>query len=194
MSQLRRSAVKLARTLHIYISLVGFLMFGFFAVTGIILNHDSFGWDQMSTATSRTRIDKSVARAGAQDAVVQALRSAAHTSLPATRFNARPEDIEVTFTGPARHTQALVNRATGDVELTVETRGWAGVLADLHKGAETGPVWKFLLDFISVLLVLSSATGLIILLSLPNRRAMGLLATAAGTVVALAAYLIWVPK
>lgn len=194
MSQLQRSAVKLARTLHIYISLVGFLMFGFFAVTGVILNHDSFGWDQMSTATSSARIATGVARGGAQETVVAALRSATHISLPATRFNARPGDIEVSFSGPGQHTQALVNRANGEVELTIETRGWAGVLADLHKGAETGPVWKFLLDFVSVLLVLSSITGLIILLSLPNRRALGLLAAAIGTVAALAAYLIWVPK
>ncbi len=194
MSQLTRKAVKLARTIHIYVSLVGFLMFGFFAVTGILLNHESFGWDQMSTASSRSKIDAAIARDGAQEGVVTALRAVIHTSLPATRYNAKGEDIEVTFNGPGQHTQALVNRASGEVELTVETRGWAGALADLHKGAETGAVWKFILDFVSVLLVVSSITGLIILLSLPNRRGLGLFATAAGTVATLVAYLLWVPK
>lgn len=194
MSQLTRKTVKWARTLHIYISLVGFFMFAFFAITGILLNHDSFGWDRMSTATSRSAIAKDIALAGKQNTVVGALQAALQTTLPATRFSAHPEEIEVAFTGPGHRIQALVNRTSGSVEVTAETRGWAGVLADLHKGAETGAVWKFLLDLISVLLVLSSITGLIILLSLPNRRWLGLLTAALGTVVALVGYVVWVPK
>lgn len=194
MSTWTRDTLKWARNIHIYVSLIGFLMFLFFAGTGILLNHDSFGMDVARTSEREATLPVALARAAEKDAVVQSLRAVAAVTLPLTQYNAQPDDIEVTFTGPGRRIQALVDRKTGAVRITDENRGLAGQLADLHKGAASGAVWKAILDGVSILLGVSSLSGIVMLIALPKRRRTGLLLAAAGTVTAVVTWLIWVPK
>jgi hypothetical protein len=194
MSTFTRETARWARTLHIYISLVGFLMFGFFAVTGILLNHDSFGFDQTNSTQKKISLPVEIARVGDQAAVAAALQDALGMRLSVTQYNARPDEIDATMAGPGQRAQVAIHRQDGAAEVTLESRGMAGRLADLHKGAESGGVWRAVLDAVSVLLAVSSLTGLIIVMSLPRRRKWGLFAASAGTVAAGLAYLIWVPK
>jgi hypothetical protein len=192
MSSWSREALKLARNIHIYVSLLGFLMFLFFAGTGILLNHDSFGMDV--ARTSERQVTLPLASAGNRDALVHSLRTAAGIALPLTQYNAQADDIEATFTGPGKRVQALIDRKSGAVRITEEDRGLAGRLADLHKGAAAGGVWRAILDGVSILLGVSSLSGIVMLIGLPKRRRMGLLLAAAGTVTAVVGWLVWVPK
>ena len=194
MNGFSREALKWARTIHIYISMIGFLMFLFFAGTGIVLNHDSFGWDIGRTSEAQVSLPGNVVFAGDQAAVVKALRLAAAVTLPLAQYNAQPDDIEATFAGPGKRTQALIDRRNGIARITVEDRGPAGVLADLHKGAASGKAWKVIMDGVSVLLGVSSLTGLVMILALPKRRRWGIFAAAAGTVGSVVGWWIWVPR
>ncbi len=90
--------------------------------------------------------------------------------------------------------QAVIHAADGTADVTYESRGVAGLLADLHKGAESGPMWRATLDTISVMLGFSSLTGIIMLLALPKRQRLGLLAATAGTVIIVLIYVVWVPR
>ncbi len=47
-----REVARWGLTLHIYISMTGFLLVLFFAVTGLTLNHDNFGLDGPRVATT----------------------------------------------------------------------------------------------------------------------------------------------
>jgi hypothetical protein len=194
MSAFTRETVKWARTLHVYFSLLGLLMFLFFAATGIFLTHDSFGLDQVQSTMSQITLPSGVANKGDQAAVVAQLRSAAGISLPVTNYSPDTDQIEITFAGPGKRTQARINRTDGSTELVFESRGWVGIIDDLHKGAETGWIWRGVMDVVSVWLVLSTITGFLMLLSLPRRRRLGLIFASLATVAVAVAYIFYVPR
>jgi hypothetical protein len=193
-SDLSRGILKWARTLHIYISLLGFLMFLFFAITGIALNHDSFGFDKVQSTTVQVKLPVAVVRGGEQDAIVKSLREAASLHMPVSEFSAQADEIDVAFAGPGKRVQAVIHPSDGTADVTVKSRGLAGMLADLHKGAESGAAWRTILDAISVMLAFSSITGFLMLLTLPKRQRLGLLAATSGTVIVILIYLVWVPR
>jgi uncharacterized protein len=194
MSDLSRGVFKWARTLHIYVSLLGFLMFLFFAVTGITLNHDSFGFDKVQSTTAQVKLPLAVVRTSDQGTIVNGLREAANVHMPVSQYSAQGDEINVAFAGPGKRVQVVIHAADGTADVTYESRGWAGLLADLHKGAESGPMWRAFLDTISAMLGFSSLTGIIMLLALPKRQRMGLLAATAGTVIIILIYVVWVPR
>lgn len=194
MSELSRNILKWARTLHIYISLLGFLMFLFFAVTGIMLNHDSFGFDKPASYTVEVKLPMDIVRSGDKDAIVKSFRAIARLRMPVSQFSAQSDEINIAFAGPGKRAQAVIHPADGIADLTYESRGLAGVLADLHKGAESGAVWREILDAVSVMLALSSLTGIVMLFGLPKRQKLGILAIAAGTIAIALIFVIWVPR
>jgi hypothetical protein len=89
--------------------------------------------------------------------------------------------------------EAAVRLADGHVELASEERGFAALLTDLHKGASAGGAWKWVIDGTAGLLVLGSLTGLVLWISLPKRRALGILALSVGILSAAATYWFLVP-
>jgi hypothetical protein len=189
-----REAAKWARTLHIYFSLLGLSGFLFFALTGIMLTHDSFGLDQMTAETKQISLLKDVAKHGDQTKIVNLLRSSATITLPLVNYAEDSDQIEATFAGPGRRTQARISRDDGSTELVLESRGWIGIIADLHKGAETGWIWRFIMDVVSAWLILSTITGLWMLMTLPKRRVLGLILATAATVASALAYGFIVPR
>ena len=166
----------------------------FFAVTGVMLTHDSFGLDRVEATSQVGKVSVEVAKAGGQAPVVEAVRKAFGITIPLTNFNPGDEDIEVAFAGPSKRAQVFVKRETGEAEATFEARGFVGLMADLHKGAETGWAWRYLLDVVSVWIAVSSITGFIMLLALPKRQALGLVVTVVGTIITIGVYAIWVPR
>jgi uncharacterized protein len=192
--QFKRETLKWARTIHIYLSLSAFVMLLFFAATGVMLTHDSFGMDRVEATSASGKIAVSVAKAGEQDAVVAAARKAFGITIPLTNFNPSDEEIELAFGGPSKRAQVFVKRESGEAEASFEVRGFVGLMADLHKGAETGWAWRALLDVVSVWIAVSAITGFIMLLALPKRQALGLVVTVLGTIVTIAVYAIWVPR
>jgi hypothetical protein len=190
----KREALKWSRTLHIYLSLSAFVMFLFFAITGVMLTHDSFGLDVVKTTEAKATIPVSIAKGTDENTIIAAVRSALKITIPVTQFNPSDDQIEIDFAGPARRAQIFIQRDSGEALATFENRGFVGLMADLHKGAETGWAWRYVLDITSVWIGLSSLTGMIMLLALPKRRRLGLVITVAGALITLVAYAAWVPR
>ena len=186
MSVWTKEFLKWSRTLHIYISLLGLALFLFFALTGIQLTHESFGLDEAKVADEQIRIPIETARLGQREQVLTAL----NTNLGVERFEVREQEIEISMMRPGERGQIRIDRKTGQGEFHRERRGWVGALADLHKGAATGPVWRLLMDITCVWIVISSITGLLMVFGLPKRKAWGLISVAAGTIAAIAAYVL----
>ena len=56
-----------------------------------------------------------------------------------------------------------IDRETGAVTSEVSSRGWVAYLNDLHKGRNSGPVWKWFIDIFVLACVVFTLTGLVLL-------------------------------
>ena len=83
-------------------------------------------------------------------------------------FRIDDAQCEVVFKGPGYEASALVDRATGKFDLTESRMGFAAIINDLHKGRDTGAVWRVVIDLSAALLVFISLTGLILLYFVHN--------------------------
>ena len=160
-----------------------------FAVTGLTLNHDDFGWSEPTTSTTTLTLPASLLDRPSQEAIGQYLRGVLGLQSPAMKYRADDDEIDVTFTAPGSRTQVMIHRADGAAQVESESRGLFAKLDDLHKGLDSGNVWSGVIDITAVLLILSSITGIVTLVSLPKRRVMGFVA--GGSVAAVLAIVYW---
>ncbi|MCX6613369.1 MAG: PepSY-associated TM helix domain-containing protein [Acidobacteria bacterium] len=186
MSVLGKELMKWSRNLHIYVSLLGFTLFLFFALSGIQLTHESFGLDEAKATDQALSLPLKLAQQAQREQVLSHLK----TGLGVERFEVREREIEISLMSPGQRAQVRIDRATGKGEIHREQRGWIGAMADLHKGAATGWVWRLLMDITCVWIVVSSITGFLMVLTLPKRKAWGLISVAAGTILAILAYVL----
>lgn len=71
--------------------------------------------------------------------------------------------------------------------------GFAALINDLHKGRDTGGVWKAVIDIAAALLVVISFTGLILLYFVHKYRLAGMILLGAGALTTYLVYVVWVP-
>ena len=88
MKRFVRESAHLAFTLHIYFSMAGFVLVLLFAVTGLTLNHDDFGWSEPTTTTTTLTLPPSLLDRPTQDAIGQYLRGALGLQSPAMKYRA----------------------------------------------------------------------------------------------------------
>jgi hypothetical protein len=189
-----RRFLSLSRTLHIYLTMLACLLLLFFGATGFMLNHtEAFGLEVLRTSTREGAVPRAALDPLDRLAVVEALRSDLGAVGAVDSFEAETDALRIVFRRPGLRSEATVRRADGHAELATEARGVASVLTDLHKGANAGAGWKWVIDGTSVLLVFGSLTGLILWISLPRRRAVGIVALAVGLLSSLAIYGLLVP-
>jgi hypothetical protein len=179
---------------HIYISMAGFTLALLFAVTGLTLNHQDFGWSEPRVVTSSITIDENLVRNPDQAALEKYLREKVGIPSPVTDYHEDSDQIQMTFAAPGKRTVVTINRADNSGEVENEQRGLLGKLDDLHKGFDTGRVWYWTIDLAAVFLVVSSLTGMVTLLALRARRRSGFVVGLLGVLMVVLLYLIWVPK
>lgn len=189
-----RSITKWSLTLHIYVSMAGFLLLFLFAVTGITLNHGDFGMSQPTVRHRTLELPAALVAKPDQRTLSRHLQQQLGISTPATSYREYPEEIEVLFAAPGARAQVLISRETRMAQVETESRGVLGVIGDLHKGRESGRVWFWVIDFTAGLFVFSSITGMVTLASLRVRRATGFLLGLFGVLATLVLYLLWVPR
>jgi hypothetical protein len=94
------------------------------------------------------------------------------TGAPVSRRTGEWSETEV-YVGmpkPGGDAWLSIDRETGDVVYEDTNRGAISWLNDLHKGRNTGPVWFWFLDIISVAAILFCITGLVLLWMQAPRR------------------------
>ena len=177
---------KWARTLHIYISMLGLILVTFFAATGFMLNHEEwFGYAEPQTVTHNGTIPPALLEGPDKLAVVEMLRKDLGATGAMDSFEVTNDELSVIFKSPGRRAQATIARPSGEAEVSIETHGFIGRLVELHRGVEAGPAWRLVIDATAILLLIIGLTGLILWLSVPKWRPLGL--TAAGVCVAVCA-------
>jgi uncharacterized protein len=193
----KRSAA-LSRWLHLYLSMVCFLVVLFFAVTGLTLNHTE--WFDGKQVEKKYEGSLPAAWVNNQDTssikkmeIVEFIRKNYGIKGYVSDFFIEEEQCSVSFKGPGYSADAFINRKDGSLQLTELRMGVFAVLNDLHKGRDSGKGWAWLIDASAVLLTLVSLTGLLMLLFLKKRRLSGLIITLVGGAICYLVYLLWVP-
>jgi uncharacterized protein len=183
-----------ARNIHIYISMMGLLAVVFFSVTGIMLNHDE--WFSLSDPRITKKdgtLPATMLREPDKLAIVEALRKDFGATGALDSFDIQNDSLELVFKSPGRRTEATIDRATGHAEVTVESHGFNGRIAELHRGTDAGPAWRLVIDATAILLLITSLTGITLWFLVPKWRPLGLAAMAVCLVACLVVYLLFVP-
>jgi hypothetical protein len=125
--------------------------------------------------------------------IVEYLRSHHKIPSPVNEFRVDDAQASVSFKGPGYEANVFIERAPGKYDVTETKMGLAAVLNDLHKGRDSGKARGWVIDISAVFMTFVSATGIVLLLFLQKRRFSGLMAGAAGTLICLIVYRLWVP-
>jgi len=194
----RKRTASFSRWLHLYLSMLSFLVVLFFSVTGITLNHaDWFDGKQVENKRTGTL---PAAWVNAPDTakirkleVVEFLRSKYAIKGAVSDFLVEDDQCSLSFKGPGYSADAFINRKDGTFKLTEIRLGLVAVLNDLHKGRDSGPGWSWLIDVSAGFLVIVSLSGLAMLFFLKNKRVKGILVALAGGALCYLVYGLWVP-
>ncbi len=182
------------RSLHIYISMLGLLAVIFFSVTGIMLNHEEwFGFAAPRIVNKEGTVAGAMTRDPDKLAIVETLRKDFGATGALDSFEIEEDRLTVIFKSPGRRTQATLQRADGRTEVVLETHGFNGRLAELHRGTDAGIGWRWVIDGTAVVLLITSLTGLMLWCLVPKWRPLGLAALAVCIIVCGAVYLALVP-
>lgn len=73
------------------------------------------------------------------------------------------DEIYLALPRPGGDGWVSIDRQNGTVTSEATSRGWVSYLNDLHKGRNTGSVWKWFIDIFAVACFLFALTGLLLL-------------------------------
>lgn len=193
----KRRVAHLARWLHTYLSMLSFALLFFFAVTGFTLNHaEWFDTHQRSQQIHGTLnvawVNSTDPEGVAKDQLVRYFRETQHTKGGLSDFHVDGDQCELLFKGPGYEADAVIDRKSGNYDLTVSPFSFVALLNDLHKGRDTGAKWSVVIDFSAILMSLVSLTGLTLIFFLNKRRFSGLVLVAVGAALAWLIYSFWI--
>lgn len=180
----------LFRWLHVYISMFSLLIVLFFSVTGITLNHPDWVFGSVETRQEYSGTLPAGWKTGNQVnwlKVVEHVRATHNIkgSVADDDYQSDEQQASVAFHGPGYAADVFIEMNTGKYTVNVDAQGAVAVMNDLHKGRDTSPLWKWVIDLSAGFLTLVSLTGLGLLIFLKKIRPAGLITAAAGGVLVL---------
>ncbi len=193
----KRRIARLARWLHIYLSMISFAVIFFFAVTGLTLNHAEKFNGQLRTTQEKGKLDSTLVNITDTAkmnklGIVEFLRQKNRISAAMSDFRIDDSQVSVSFKGPGYEADIFINRENGQYDITQTSAGFVGLINDLHKGRDTGRVWSVVIDVAAILMSLVSLTGMLLLLFIKRKRVAGLIVAALGLFFVYFIYVIWI--
>ncbi|WP_404987410.1 PepSY-associated TM helix domain-containing protein [Caballeronia sp. LZ043] len=144
-----------------------------FAITGFTLNHASSIEGHPRVTRSSARLPTALLHAMSNDTGQKPRAVPAELAdFIERRFNVdiagheaewSDGEIYIALPRPGGDAWLSVDRATGDVQYELTTRGWLSYLNDLHKGRNTGGAWNLFIDVFAFACLVFSVTGLFLL-------------------------------
>jgi len=152
------------------VSLAGMLMF---ALTGITLNHAALipakpkVVDRSGTlAPSLLRLIKKTPEASGAPIpapVAEAVSKAVGLDPAGRAADWNDDEVYVAMPRPGGDAWVSVDRASGEIKAETTDQGVIALLNDLHKGRNTGIVWRLFIDVFAAAAILFTGTGLLLL-------------------------------
>jgi hypothetical protein len=169
-----RRRMQLYRTMHSWhwisaaICLAGLLLF---CITGVTLNHaDAIHASPQVNKRSAALpepLHAALSNGKNGDALPDALADWIEDEFDIETDGAgvewSPEELYVSAPGPGRDAWVMFDRASFQASSEVTDRGWVAYFNDLHKGRNTGLVWKIFIDLVAGACVFFALTGLVLL-------------------------------
>ena len=97
------------------------------------------------------------------------------------------------FKGPGYNASVFVDVTSEMVEVETTNYGVIALLNDLHKGRNSGEVWKWFIDITALLMVFFVLTGVCLLLPKKKTLNTSIKWTVFGSTISLAIYFVAVP-
>ncbi len=196
-SVLEKRTASVSRWLHIYLSMLSFVVVLFFSVTGITLNHAE--WFDGKQVEKKFTGTMPVSWVNSRDTtqikkleITELLRKKYNIKGYVSDFLIQDDQCSVSFKGPGYSADAFINRKDGTFKLSELRLGLVAVLNDLHKGRDSGSKWSWLIDVSAGFLTLVSLSGLVMLFFMKKKRVSGLLIALLGGILVYLIYCIWV--
>jgi hypothetical protein len=178
-----------ARLLHVYTSMIALVIVLFFGITGITLNHPdwTFGDEVNTTTISGALPVDTTLDDGSVDflSVSEYVRDEYDVSGSVDSFDVVNGQGSIAYKNPGYSADLFFDVETGEFDLTIEQQGWVAVINDLHKGRDTGTLWKWVIDLAAGFLVVISLTGLVMQFFLRKRRRSALISAAVGGLIVI---------
>ena len=183
-SRLKPGFQRQCRLWHGYLSAFAFGALLFFAITGIALNHpDWFAASEPRSPPVKLTLTSSQRQAlRSSPAPAQLLTQilAARTTLYGVYQDgeAEPDRLFVRLRGARGSSDIRANLQDGSVLILSERATTIGWLNALHRGEQTGAVWRTCIDIAAGILIVLSLIGYAIFFSMGTRLTTALLITA----------------
>ncbi|PSV50137.1 peptidase [Photobacterium indicum] len=207
---LKNKAVQVwARRLHIYISMALLLVVLFFSVTGITLNRPEIF--VKSEPDSREQVlslpaDLFQSVKGPfvpnEPAIVDYLTKHAQLSGKPSALQVFTEiedgeliegEISMDYKGPGYNVAVFIDMLAREAVVEKSHYGLVAVLNDLHKGRNSGDVWKWFIDITALLMVLFVLTGVCLLVPKKKTFNTAIKWTLFGSIISLLIFFVAVP-
>lgn len=171
------------RWVHIHLTMLGFGIICLFAVTGLLLNHrENLGLDDTKTITATGKLPAPLTTDAPRAAIFQELHRQMGLTGKIDTFEADDRGIRIVLERPGSRSEVTIDHDDGQIEVNTESGAFLAILTDLHRGHGTGVAWTVVIDLAAALLLISSLTGLVMVLNLSRRRGMALAFGTAGVV------------
>ena len=189
----KKKTATFSRWLHIYLSMLSFLIVLFFSTTGITLNHAEWfdgrqvekkftgnvpiAWVKTTDTASIRKLE-----------IVELLRRQFGIKGSMSEFFIQPDQCAISFKGPGYSADAFISRKDGSLHVTELRLGLVAVMNDLHKGRDSGRSWSWVIDVSAGFLTLVSLSGLTMIFFMKKKRVAGLLLGLLGGIICLIIY------
>jgi hypothetical protein len=188
-ARLKRDTHRWARWLHVYSSMLALLLMLFFGITGITLNHPSWTFGdatEVSTQTGTLPFSATFPD-GTTDylSISEFVRGEYDVNGQVDAFQTSNGQATISYRNAGYAADVFVDTDRNTYDITIEQQGWVGVLNDLHKGRDTAPLWKWVVDISAGFLVVIALTGLTMQFFLRKRRRSAFVSVGAGFVLML---------
>ncbi len=187
---------RISRWLHIYVSMISFIIVLFFSITGLTLNHadyfqkSSIITEEKGTVDTSWVIQQDTLKIKKLD-LVEFFRAKYKIKGAVQDFRIDDREISFSFKAPGFQADVFIEREDASYTLTITNQGIMGFVNDLHKGRDTGKVWLWIIDISAILMTLISLTGLILLLFLKKKRLSGIVLLIIGGLISYLVYHYW---
>lgn len=207
---LKHKSVQLwARRLHIYISMALLLVVLFFAITGITLNRpEVFVSDSPNITEQQLTLPTELFSSEQGEFVPNTKALLDYLSLHANVSGTASEvevftdldgneliegEISFDYKGPGYNATVFIDMTTAEATIESTHYGIIAVLNDLHKGRNSGEVWKWFIDITAVLMIFFVLTGVCLLLPKKKTLITSMKWMGAGSIITAFIYLVFVP-
>lgn len=167
--KVNRKLLNTSRLLHVYVSMALLTLMVFFAVTGITLNHPEwFANDQAEINEHVIELPEQLLDQSQQGQLLAYLHQQPWFSGKRLTVERDEYELFISDKGPGVHLSVMVDLETGETFVEQTNYGMWAKLNDLHKGRNSGGLWRFIIDLSAFLMIVFSFTGLV--LALAQRR------------------------